>query len=158
VRVRLEIGDRGYQFAIHEPGKILIDDQEIVLGSHPMLLRRVFICGACEKIRYKLFNVAGGWACYRCHHLTHASRHRNRTIPNWHRLLRLRRKINVDPTPFSAIAPRPRNARRYWRIVREIRAIEQSLLGDLRAGVCDVLERRDDKRRERYLRGRATAP
>ena len=39
--------------------------------------------------------------CYRCHGLTHARRHRHRTIPHYHRLMRLRRKIGASLVPFS---------------------------------------------------------
>jgi hypothetical protein len=79
-------------------------------------------------------------------------------LPNWHRLTRLRRKIGASLMPFSPIELRPPRSRKYRQIVAEIRAIEASLLGHLRRDVNGVLEKRDDKRRERYVRRRATAP
>jgi hypothetical protein len=63
-------------------------------------------------------------------------------IPNYHRLMRLRRKIGADPRPFTPITPRPLRCNRYWRIVREIRQLEAGLVGHIREDVADVLERR----------------
>jgi len=56
--------------------------------------------------------------------------------------MRLRRKIDASSVPFSPIAPKPPDARRYWQIVREIRQLEASLVQHIRGDVCDVLERR----------------
>lgn len=142
---RLETAHGGYQMATREPGKIWIGDQVVVIGSHPVLKLSVFICPTCQNTRYKLFEVAGRWACYRCHGLTHASRHAHRTIPNYHRLMRLRRKISADPRPFTPIPPMPSRQRRYWRIVREIRQLEAGLVRHIREHVADVLERRDGR-------------
>jgi hypothetical protein len=61
---------------------------------------------ACQCTDTKLIDVGGRWACSRCHRLTHASRHVNRMLPGWHRLMRLLRKIGANPKPFSAIEPR----------------------------------------------------
>ena len=49
----------------------------MVIGTHPAA-QSVFICPACQNIRYKLLEVDGRWCCYRCHGLTHASRHVHR--------------------------------------------------------------------------------
>jgi hypothetical protein len=143
ISARLQTAHGGSQLATREAGKIWLDNQPVVIGSHPVLPQRVFICPLCQNIRYKLFQVGGRWACYRCHGLTHASHHRHRTIPNYPRLMRLRRKIGASLVPFSPITPRPRHHRRYLRIAREIRQIESGLVGHIRGDVSDVLERRD---------------
>ena len=149
----LQTAHGGYLIASREAGKIWIDDQPVVIGTHPHLPQPVFICPACQLIRYKLFDVGGRWACYRCHHLTHAiSRHRHRTIPNYHRLMRLRRKIGASLVPFSPIAPRPLAQRRYWRIVVENHQFEQGLIGHAREDIADVLERLHDRGRNRRHR------
>ena len=146
-RVEISAGGCGYQLASHEAGKISIDGQPVVIGTHPALLQPVFICPACRRIRYKLFEVGGRWACYRCHELTHACRHVHRTIPNLHRLKRLRRKIGADSQLFTPIASKPSYATRYWRIVAEIRQLEAGLVQHARRDVCDVIERRHDRSR-----------
>jgi hypothetical protein len=134
------------QVAVREGG-IFIDGFRVQTASAPVLPWRVFLCPACSRVRYKLFEVGGRWACYRCHGLTHASRHKHRTIPNYHRLMRLRRKIGASLVPFSPIAPRPSRQRKYWRVVREIRRLEAGLIGHIREDVADVLERRDGRQR-----------
>jgi hypothetical protein len=143
----LQTPQGGCLIATHEPGKIWIDDQPVVIGTHSHLPLPVLYCPQCRNPRYKLFCVAGRWACYRCHRLTHASRHTNRMLPNWHRLMRLRRKIGAPPVPFTKIASKPSYATRYWRIVAEIRALEAGLVHHVSAGVNDVLERRYDRSR-----------
>jgi hypothetical protein len=144
----LETKHGGSRLEAREVGKIFIDGEPVVLGSHPIWpWASVFLCPQCQQTRQKLFRVAGRWACYRCHGLTHASRHVHRTIPGWHRLMRLRRKIGADPVPFTPIAPRPVSHRKYWRIVREIRALEAGLVGHVREDVADVLQRRHDRGR-----------
>ena len=135
----------GHQIASHEAGKISIDGQPVVIGWHPALPQRVFICGACGETRYKLFHVGGRWACFRCQGLTHASRHQSRMLAGWHRLMLLRRRIGASLVPFTSITPKPLRQRRYWRIVREIRQIEAGLIGHIREDVSDVLERRDGR-------------
>jgi hypothetical protein len=142
----LQTAHGGYLIASREAGKIWIDAQPVVIGSHPTIPQKAFICPACRNIRYKLFDVAGRWACYRCcHGLTHACRHMNRMLPGWHRLMRLRGKIGASLVPFTPIEPRPLLQRKYWRIVREIRQIEAELVGHIREDVADVLERRDGR-------------
>jgi hypothetical protein len=154
---RLICGPRAYHLAVHEAGKIRINDQPVVIGTHPAIPQKVFICPACQNIRYKLFEVGGRWSCYRCHGLTHASRHVHRSIPGLNRLLYLRRQIGAALAPFTEIAPRPAEGfsrrmrrRKYWRIVAEIRQIERELVGHARRDVADVLE----KRHERETRSR----
>jgi hypothetical protein len=109
-------------------GQIFIDGFRVRLATHPVLRWRVFLCPVCSGLRYKLLCVEKQWACFRCHHLSHRSRHRERTIPNWHKLARLRRKISADPRPFTPIAPRPPRQRKYWKIVHQIREIEAGLV------------------------------
>ncbi|MBV9533643.1 MAG: hypothetical protein JO283_21915 [Bradyrhizobium sp.] len=61
--------------------------------------------------------------------------------------MRLRRKIGAEAKPFTPIVPRPFSHRRYWRTVREIRALEAGLVGHVREDVADVLQRCHDSRR-----------
>src|SRR5262249_13819236 len=142
---RLETAHGGYQMATREPGKIWIGDQMVVIGSHPVLKLSVFICPTCQNTRYKLFEVAGRWACYRCHGLTHARRPARRTPQTYWRLRPLPQKICSAPPPLPPIPPMPSRQRRYWRIVREIRELEAGLVGHIREHVADVLERRDGR-------------
>jgi hypothetical protein len=129
-----------YQLATREGG-IYIDGFRIQIASAPVLPWKVFLCPACSCVRYKLFEINGRWACYRCHHLTHASRHRHRTIPHYHRPMRLRRKIGADPRPFAPLPERPRRHTRFHRIAAEIRVLEFGLVGHL-GEINRVLERR----------------
>lgn len=138
----LEIEDGRYPLAA-DNGKIWIGDQAVELVWHPALAARVFICPACRHTRHKLFRVAGRWCCYRCGGLTHASRHRNRMLKGWHRMMLLRRRIGASLVPFSPIEPKPLYRRRYWHAVVEIRQIEGALIGYLREDIGNVLERRD---------------
>jgi hypothetical protein len=115
----------------------------------------VFICPACERDCYRLHEVGGVWACRTCHRLTYLSRHRFRTLPGYTRALYLRSRIGASPILFSPIAPKPLRARRYSALVREIRAIEAGLIGNLRENVNNVLERRENGRRSRARRNRS---
>jgi hypothetical protein len=78
--------------------------------------------------------------------LDYASRHRlrSRGARGYHRAIYLRRRIGAPLQLFTAIAPKPLNARRYWRLAHEIREIEKRLVEHLRADVADVLEKRLD--------------
>jgi hypothetical protein len=78
-----------------------------------------------------------------------ASRHRDRSVPGLHRARWLRRRIGADPRLFTRIAPKPLQARRYWRLAREIRELEARLAEHLAHSVVDVLERRLDASRRR---------
>ena len=142
---RLETALGGYQVASREAGKIWLDDQPVVLASHPPSAWQVFLCPVCARMRYKLSRVDGRWACIKCHGLRYASRHKHRMLTGWHRLMLLRRRIGASLVPFTSITPKPLRQRRYWRIVREIRQIEAGLIGHIREDVSDVLERRDGR-------------
>ena len=74
--------------------------------------------------------------------LHYSSRHLNRMLPGFNRLVRLRRRIGADPRPFTPIAARPWWYKRFWRIAGEIRQLEERLVGHLRVDVNDALERR----------------
>jgi hypothetical protein len=123
-------------------GIYLLGDQEVRLAWHPTVPFKAFICPSCQKLRYKLYCVRDSWACWRCHGLTHASRHICRSIPRWHRLQLLRRKIGASNVPFSPIEPRPKSQRNYRKIVVELRAIEAGLCGHTSTRVSAALERR----------------
>jgi hypothetical protein len=118
---------------------------------------KVFICPACQRDCYRVYEAgAGAWACRRCHGLDYASRHLHRSIPGYSRILYLRRRIGAEPRLFSPIVPRPKHHTRYHRIVAEIRALEARLLGHLRHDVNGVVEKRDDERSARRQRHRAS--
>ena len=130
-------------------GKITLGDQNIRIHTHAALPVEVFVCG-CGRDCYRLYCVDGRWRCRVCGKLSYASRHRDRSVPGLARLRWLRARIGASPVPFSPIAPRPLQARRYWRLAREIRDIEARLAQHLRVDVNDVIERRlDDPRRRR---------
>ena len=90
----------GYQIASREAG-IFIGGTFVAMQSHPFNGRN-FICGRCGRGCYRIYD-RDGWACRRCHRLSHPSRHKNRMLTGWHRLMFLRRKISASPVPFSAI-------------------------------------------------------
>ena len=113
-----------------------------MVRSHTHLPLPVFVCLACNRVCYRLYELGGVWACRKCHRLDYACRHRHRSIPGYNRILYLRRKIGAELRPFSEIPPRPRSHTRYHRIVAEIRALEARLIGHLRTDVNDALERR----------------
>jgi len=132
-------GHREYQIAAHEGG-ILIAGTFISMRSHP-LNGRNFVCPRCGRGCYRIYEI-DGWACRTCHRLDYSSRHRNRTVPGLSRLTFLRRSIGEAATPFSLIAPRSLRARKFWRIVREIRWLEAGLVKHAQIDVCEALERR----------------
>jgi hypothetical protein len=80
-------------------------------------------------------------ACRKCCRLDYSSRHKHRSVPGLNRLRYLRRKLGLDPKPFSPIPPRPRTHLRYHRIADEIHALEERLVGHL-GEINRVLERR----------------
>jgi hypothetical protein len=82
---------------------------------------------------------------YRCRHVK---------IPGLARLTWLRKRIGASPVIGSPIAPARRQAKRYWSIACEIRAIERQLVESLRLDVATVLE----KRYARRYRRRRPAP
>lgn len=139
----MQTGHGDYQLATRDGG-ILVSGTFIAMQSHPFNGRN-FICPRCGRGCYRIYE-AKGWACRTCHRLDYACRHRHRTIPGYNRLLFLRRRIGASPVPFSPIAPKPSGARRYWQIVREIRALEAGLVQHARRDVSDVLDRRKASR------------
>jgi hypothetical protein len=80
-------------------------------------------------------------ACRVCCRLDYACRHLYRTVPNLHRVMRLRRLIGVDQRPFTPLPKRPRHHIRFHRIAAEIRTLEHGLVGHL-GGINRDLERR----------------
>jgi hypothetical protein len=122
--------------------------QVLELRSHVMLASPIFGCPRCGRDCYRLYLVADLWACRKCHKLDYASRHRNRSIPGYIRILYLRRRVKAEPRPFAPIASRPRSHVKYHKLVAEIRALEHALLAHLRTEVNDVIERRIARRKE----------
>jgi hypothetical protein len=81
--------------------------------------------------------------------LTHASRHRWRSIPALHRIAWLRRRLDADERPFAPIEPKPLRFRRHWRLLRELKALEARLLVHADSDVSQVLERRYERHNSR---------
>jgi hypothetical protein len=136
------MGGRGSQPGAHEAGK-LPDGTNVQVKPHPFNGWN-FVCPRCHRGCYRLYHF-GRWACRVCHGLGYVSRHRNRTIPQWHRLAMLRRRIGAGP-PFSPIAPRPIHARKFWRTVAEIRQLEAGLVQHTRQDVTASLQRRLERK------------
>ena len=108
--------------------------------ASPRLAVEGFPVPACSAIRYKLFEVDGRGACYRCHWLTHASRHAHRTCLA---------SIASAGCAFALVPIRARLRRClsasgtisfHW-IVAEIEALERGLVEHL-GSINKVLERR----------------
>jgi ribosomal protein L37AE/L43A len=141
------LANGGYHPGLHAAGK----SQTIRIGWHDnpgiVAARIAFICPDCDRKCYRLHQVDGVWACRQCHRLDYACRHRHRTTPGYSRAIYLRRRIGASPELFTPIPPRPRNHRRYWRLVRELRAIEEGIARYLGGNINDVLERRDARQR-----------
>jgi hypothetical protein len=74
--------------------------------------------------------------------LDYASRHRNRSIPGFVRILYLRRRLKTEERPFAPLPKFPSQAIRKRALAAEIRALEARLLAHLRHDVNDVIERR----------------
>lgn len=133
-----ELGWRDTQPAALDAGK-LPDGTRVQVKPHPFNGWN-FICPRCSRGCYRLYR-GDGWACRRCTRFDYVPRHRQRSIPKWHRLAMLRRLLGASPVPFSPIPPP-----QYWRprrrkIVAEIRAIERGLVGHA-SKVTDDLARR----------------
>ena len=137
--------DGGYLTSVPEPGKVLLDGQPIRLVWHRMLPARVFICPSCGRESYRLHRVNDAWACRRCHRLDYACRHRGRTIPGLARIRSLRRRIGASSVLFSPLPAKPLQARKHWRLAREIRQLEARLIDHGRSDVAEVLERRHER-------------
>ena len=144
--IELRIGDGECLRLVRAPGKISIGNQAITIGSHPKLPMPVFTCPGCGTARYRLYEVEARWACRRCHKLDYASRHTYRSVPGLHRLRWLRRRLGADPRPFTPLPPKPPHWRRYWRLAREVRTLEEALVRHGREDVAGVLEKRLEKR------------
>jgi hypothetical protein len=142
VAVVLQIPGMGCRRATRGAGNLNVEGQLIAIRPHPALPMPVFGCPRCGTDRYKLYAVSGIWACRDCHALDYACRHAHRSIPSLHRIAWLRRRLNADPRPFTALPPRPLQNRRHWRLAREIRRLEAELIQHARLDVIEVLERR----------------
>jgi hypothetical protein len=148
----VELGTTPTQIATRTPGILKLGDQAIPIRSHRTVPAEVFGCPKCDRDCYVLHFINGEWRCrtcppalgYRCRHLK---------VRGLARLIWLRKRVGA-PQLFAPIAPKRRQARRYWRLAREIRAIEERLVGHLRFDVGDVLEKRYARRyRRRAPRG-----
>jgi hypothetical protein len=146
--VTLQLGDGGSLRASRKAGNLSLEGGQLIpVRPHPSLPMPVWGCPKCETDRYKLYLVDGVWACRDCHSLTWISRHRGRSIPGLNRLRWLRKRLRVEPTPFTPLPEKPLYALRHWRLAREIRRLEERLLAHARGDVAAVLERRYAQRR-----------
>jgi hypothetical protein len=87
----------------------------------------------------RLFGVS-----YRCRH--------QKGLVELLRIVRLRRRLHADPTPFSPLPAKQRNSRKHLALCREIRQLEEQLVEHLRVNVGNVLERRYDRSFRRLRR------
>jgi len=116
-------------------------DTPITGHRHGKPVRRAwFLCPKCGRRCRHIY--LDHMACRICARLDYSSRHRNRSVPGYNRLLCLRRKIGASPQPFTPVAPRPRTHLRYNRIAAEIGELEARLITHLRTDINDVLARR----------------
>src|SRR5215471_1060150 len=90
------------QLAVRE-GEILIGGQRVPMVSHPDLPLRMFLCPQCQRGYYRLYEHGRTWACRKCHRLDYSSRHLHRTVPNYARLLWLRRRLGLEVRPFAPV-------------------------------------------------------
>jgi ribosomal protein L37AE/L43A len=140
-----EGGAGGNVLATRTAGKFYIGDQAVSIRSHRSLSLPVFVCPYCSTDRYRLHLIGGVWACRDCqkrrHRVDYASKHTQYSVPGWHRIGWLRRRIGADPRPFKPLPAMSLRHHRYWRLAREIRAVEARLLqhGE---NIADVLENR----------------
>ena len=140
---------RGCQLAAR-PGNISIDNgervQRIEVVWHsplPWIGRPCFICSACKRGCYHLFDV-GVFACQLCHRLDWRSRHRNRFAPSLDRAARLRRKLDADPHAFAPLPPRPRHhtqGKQYDKLVAALAIQENQIAAHLGRVVGDLTRR-----------------
>ena len=140
----LQMADGGCRRLVRGAGNLTIDGALIPIRPHPTLPMLVFGCPRCGTDRYKLHEVAGVWACRKCHGLDFASRHKHRSVPALHRISWLRRRIGADPRPFTALPAKPLHWRRHLRLAREIRRLEARLVEHGEA-IASVLEKRHDR-------------
>lgn len=126
---------------------VLVADQMVKM-EHDAWQRAWFICPRCGKRRMHLYLPEG--ACRQCLDIRRAVNHgQPRALARMLRVIRLRRKMGIDPTLFAPIPKRKRNHfRRYYRIAARVVAEERALAQQLDP------ERRARERRERMERRR----
>jgi hypothetical protein len=89
----LETGYGPCHLAVRRAGILEINGVEVRLVPHKLLPAPVFQCpGPCSKDVYRIYEIDGRWLCRRCGNLTCASKCRNRSIPNFARLLYFEKK------------------------------------------------------------------
>ena len=90
-----------------------------------------FACPACRRRCRHVY--LPELACRRCASLDYACRHLHRTVPGFHRVMRLRRKLGADPHPFSPLPARRqgRSCAYHEQLVAMIHAAEEE-----RSGIC----------------------
>lgn len=142
--VTLQLADGGCLRVTRTGGNINLGGQLIPIGWHRALPLAMFGCPRCNADRYRLYLVGGVWACRDCHHLDWQSRHihRSRSIVALHRIRWLRARLNANPTPFTPLPAKPPRWRRHWRLAREIRALEETMIEHARRDVTEVLTKR----------------
>lgn len=114
-----------------------------------------FECPSCGR-RCRYIYMRDTIACWRCHGLSHASRHSYRQTPGIHRIRRWRRQIGAEERPFGIIPQRPRHHLRFHRIAERIRSEEAKLVVYLGSIVYDLNRRLGSQGRKRHDPTRAT--
>jgi len=121
----------GHIHATVGTGKLTIGNQTIALAVNAVTGCRVFTCPSCARGCYHLHYVADAWACRHCHGLKYPCRSFAQLV-RWARVQRLRKRLGASPEPFTPLPPMRLQARRQWRIAREIRALEEELIRNAR--------------------------
>jgi hypothetical protein len=113
---------------VHRAGNLEINREIVRFAAHRCLHAEVWICPVCSKDCYRIYDV-GGWRCRWCARLKYPSQSRNRSIPNYARLVYLRRRLGASEIPFSPLPQAFPWQRKRWRLVTEVRRIEKALCG-----------------------------
>ena len=142
-----ERGDGGCLLASHTPGNLRIGNQTLPVRPHRLGMA-MFGCPRCDRDCRQLYEVDGLWACRLCHHLNYRCRHTLHRVPGFHRIVWLRRRLGVNPRPFTVLLAKSPRFRRYWRLAREIRRLEANLI-EHGGAVASTLEKRIASNRKR---------
>jgi hypothetical protein len=144
----LQIGPVPCCLAVHRAGFLEINGEVVRFVSHQCLPAEVWICPECSRDCYRIYFVNGGWRCRKCGNLTYPSKCRNRSIPNYARLLYLRRRLHAPEVPFAELPQAFPWQRKRWRLVMEVRKIEAALCGHA-GSISATLEKRYGRDRRR---------
>jgi hypothetical protein len=119
---------------------LLVGDRRIELewdAPHPNIRRPWFRCPQCDRRCRYVFPPEFG--CISCLKLDNACRYS--PTPTIYKVLRLRRQLGLEETPFAPIPKRKRHWTRYNRVREKILAAEDEMIGGLRRVNRDLLRR-----------------